>query len=694
MFKCHIDKKPNATEGFFDQKTFAVPSHKCVFKAESMDKRAIVTPIFLLALILSTLPLQKTAHSAATITVNTTSDQLTNDALCSLREAIIAANSDSAVGGCNAGSGIDIILFDANLSLPATFTLSITGTGEDATQRGDLDITSSLTITPANASQIGKITIDGNASDRVFHILNSAKVSINGLIVQNGNPGSGNEGGGFLLASQTQLTMNNATIRNNSSLTGGVKTQGRFTLTNGTVENNQGGGITNDASIVTLNNVSLLNNSGGFAIRNQGNGGLIFDRGTIRGNPGGIYNTTATATLSNLEISQNSNSAIYNTGVVLSQITLKNSSLLSNTAFSGAGIYNDGLGTKVTVIDSRISGNQVTGAGGGIFNNGTINISKSTLAHNQALSGAGIRHFGGDLSITNVTFSQNSAGNNGGALYIGSSAIVASATFYANTAGGTDSGDSIYLDEASITLRNSIIATVATGSNCFNSSGFLTSLGHNLESGNSCELTATGDLPNSDPKLGALQNNGGASETHALLTNSPAINAGDTANCPTTDQRGAARPQGGSCDIGAYESGSLPASSPTPTRTKTPTPVPATQTPTATRTTTATPTARSETATPSPTATPISATDTPTTIPVTNTPLPLDTATPLTTATSVTPTATHTPGSPTATATIVATATGTITPSSTVVSTITPSPTDVGSTPNGSFKQFLPIITR
>lgn len=56
-----------------------------------------------------------------------------------------------------------------------------------------------------------------------------------------------------------------------------------------------------------------------------------------------------------------------------------------------------------------------------------------------------------------------------------------------------------------------------------------------------------------DPKLSPLANNGGSNQTMALLTGSPAINTGNNATCPTTDQQGVARPQGGVCDIGAFE---------------------------------------------------------------------------------------------------------------------------------------------
>jgi len=81
----------------------------------------------------------------------------------------------------------------------------------------------------------------------------------------------------------------------------------------------------------------------------------------------------------------------------------------------------------------------------------------------------------------------------------------------------------------------------------------MTSLGHNIDSGNTCGFTATGDLTNTNPLLGPLQDNGGPTPTYAIPADSLAVNAGDNAVCPPTDQRGIARPQAGRCDIGAYE---------------------------------------------------------------------------------------------------------------------------------------------
>ncbi|HSB65303.1 MAG TPA: choice-of-anchor Q domain-containing protein, partial [Anaerolineales bacterium] len=84
--------------------------------------------------------------------------------------------------------------------------------------------------------------------------------------------------------------------------------------------------------------------------------------------------------------------------------------------------------------------------------------------------------------------------------------------------------------------------------------------GHNISSDDTCGFDpANGSMPNTDPQLGPLQDNGGSTWTHALLPDSPAIDRGDNIQCPATDQRGVARPFDGDgdgvevCDIGSYE---------------------------------------------------------------------------------------------------------------------------------------------
>jgi hypothetical protein len=112
---------------------------------------------------------------------------------------------------------------------------------------------------------------------------------------------------------------------------------------------------------------------------------------------------------------------------------------------------------------------------------------------------------------------------------------------------------------ATATLENSIIGN-NSGGNC---GGSVTSNGYNLSSDGTCNFHNTGDLNNTDPKLGPLQNNGGPTQTEALLPGSPAIDAGNPSGCTDgqghllkTDQRGQPRPDHedtGGCDMGAYE---------------------------------------------------------------------------------------------------------------------------------------------
>ncbi|HZY41745.1 MAG TPA: choice-of-anchor Q domain-containing protein, partial [Anaerolineae bacterium] len=75
------------------------------------------------------------------------------------------------------------------------------------------------------------------------------------------------------------------------------------------------------------------------------------------------------------------------------------------------------------------------------------------------------------------------------------------------------------------------------------------------DSANACGLTngVNGNIIGQDPVLGALANNGGFTQTHSLLAGSPAIDTGTNTGCPATDQRGAVRPAGVRCDVGAFE---------------------------------------------------------------------------------------------------------------------------------------------
>lgn len=235
----------------------------------------------------------------------------------------------------------------------------------------------------------------------------------------------------------------------------------------------------------------------------------------------------------------------------------------------------DGTGQSVT-----ISGNDayrvfnVSAAGALTLNN----LSVTHGADSSGVGGGAINNVG-TLNITGSTFANNLASNNGygGAIYNTGTVIVSNSTFYGNTAsngwGGAivnDSGATLTMVNSTFShnsanvggaianfgtlhLMNSILANSANGGNdCGSGSSLATDINNLIETndaGNPCGVPVS----SADPNLGTLANNGGPTQTMALLYPSPAINAGDSATCETTDQRGVSRPQGSGCDIGAFE---------------------------------------------------------------------------------------------------------------------------------------------
>lgn len=284
----------------------------------------------------------------------------------------------------------------------------------------------------------------------------------------------------------------------------------------------------------------------------------------------------------------------------------------------GAGISNDGF---LQIFSSTIRNNKITGLtsgggqtaiGGGLFNSvsGTVHIDRSTISGNQATRGGGIDNQG-HLEITNSTISGNMVFAGGGGIrnvttesVFGSGTVfIAFSTITKNVAnlGAPDepvnrtTGGGI-LNFGTVSIGNTILAgntdnRVASDSlfspDCLSRTdvfdGTFTSFRGNLVGivNTNCNLsdtifgntafdmvgTAVSPL---DPRLGPLANNGGPTQTHALLSNSPAIDQGTGVtsatffDCPKTDQRGLTRPVDGNsdgkadCDVGAFEFGAIP----------------------------------------------------------------------------------------------------------------------------------------
>jgi hypothetical protein len=314
-----------------------------------------------------------------------------------------------------------------------------------------------------------------------------------------------------------------------------------------------------DISGLTIANGSPHDLGGGGGIYNSGH--LIIAESTLSGN---IVRSTG--------ISAAIGGGILNDGT----LTVTNCALSGNSAESGGtratdggGIYNSGT---AAIISSTLSGNSASGGqaaiGGGIDNIGTLTITESTFVGNSAHStlgsyGGAIAN-GSTLTLINSTLSGNSAtsssgsSSNGGGISNAGTLTVTNSTLSANFVQGPDSsvGGGIDIAAGTVTSANTIVAANSAPSSP-DVAGALTSQGYNLigdATGGSgyvdTDLVGTADMP-VDPMLGPLQDNGGPSQTMALLGGSPALNAGDPAQLGVPDQRGVLR--SGSVNIGAYQ---------------------------------------------------------------------------------------------------------------------------------------------
>jgi hypothetical protein len=225
----------------------------------------------------------------------------------------------------------------------------------------------------------------------------------------------------------------------------------------------------------------------------------------------------------------------------------------SGAASENFRIFHNAEAGSLILNDLTIRGGNSTvwPYGGGILNRGALFLDSSTISENI---GTGISNVSGLTTLINSTVSGNVGGLGGGLFNLSSRTGIKliNSTVSGNSAafGGGKYG-------SHIEMANTIIAqntATVLGGDC--SGGEVISLGHNIDSDGTCDLFALGDLPYVDPLLGPLQDNGGLTPTHAILSGSPAINAGDDSACPEDDQRGFPRPQGLVCDVGSFEADS------------------------------------------------------------------------------------------------------------------------------------------
>ncbi len=307
----------------------------------------------------------------------------------------------------------------------------------------------------------------------------------------------------------------------------------------------------------------------GAAISNTVISGLTFTGGRALNDHGGGVKVSGLAepTLDHVAITNNF-TAYSGGGLINSSVmTLTNSIVAYNVAQGsggGGGVWTGCLvgNCRIYISDTTISNNIVTALpsyGAGLYNAAVAELVNVTIHTNNGRQGAGLANFEPTsvMTVTNATITKNgfsalpfsnySAILNFGTLTLVNATISGNGNFAVTTNGGIWNASS----SGAFTLRNTIVAD-NIGGNCGYTSIPFVNDGGNLQSGPDTGCVAnSGELPAGDSRLYGLANQGGPTQTMALATGSAAIDAGVSAYCPITDQRGALRSS--PCDSGAFE---------------------------------------------------------------------------------------------------------------------------------------------
>lgn len=511
----------------------------------SLRSHRLRSPLLLLIVLLCALALVSefaSASIAATFTVNSTADMFDanpGDGVCETAAGNGVCTLRAAVQEANALAGADMITVPAgtyslsNGTLSVLSNVNISGAGRDSTSiRGVVNLSGTGNLFTDGVVTISNMTIRDGRAFNGGGITNAGELTLqNVAVLSNRSP----FGGGILNLGGAVLTVRDSLIENNTGSNGaGIQNVGPDgalyiynSIIRANVADNTGLGVGGGGILVngtaTISDSIIDNNR----IQNSG-GGKAFPAGggiMVGGDPLNKLRINNSKVINNTADDQGGGLTVY-----AGSVTIGNSTFADNKADNGAAIW---TGNATLAIDgSTFAGNQAEEIGGAIFNNASATIRNSTFYKNRtAPTGglwAGAIYNQGNMMLINITIANNSALGGGGISY----------------------GDG-----SNTSLLNVILAYNSPG-NCL---GPVTSLGHNLESANSCGLNAAGDMINTNPLLGPLADNGGSTHTMALLPGSPAIDAGSNAQCPSVDQRNVRRPQDGDlngpdeCDIGAYE---------------------------------------------------------------------------------------------------------------------------------------------
>lgn len=400
----------------------------------------------------------------------------------------------------------------------------------------------------------GTIQLSGGNTVRVFFV-NSGALTLRNITVRNGMAGNP---GGAIRVSTGQLDAIDTTIQDSTSTDegGGIYSDfGDIDLENVTVTGNHagasGGGIYARGSFVFLTNVTISDN-----YSDTSGGGIALDGAGLRWTGGELYGNNALSG-GGLRIVN----TIF-TDARDARMTLVDVASNAATNGSGGGIRLEAGPTLLIFGDGRISGNGAF-IGGGVAQSGTFEATNALFLQNSAfIRGGAVHAMDGVTTIENSTFVENGsadAGNpfgGGGIYHQGGSTTLQNVTMRANT---SKTGGNVFKAAGGLTVGNTLLSRsgVAGSTNCNTTIGGSFNLADDATCGFGLGRDGFPDLG-----LGMLADNGGPTETILPEPLSPALDGGTSTGCPATDQRGASRPQGAACDVGAVEVCSNPPPAP------------------------------------------------------------------------------------------------------------------------------------
>lgn len=301
--------------------------------------------------------------------VNTTVDQNGGDPECSLREAVIAANTNQPFGGCPAGSGGTDTIFLPGSEDPYSLSIGTLGENENEGRTGDLDILGSLSIFGAGETST---IVHGNSTDRVFDIRFANGVSISNMTITGGSAIEG----GAVLVNQSVVDLYNVRVdRNGASQNGGafaISANSTVSIYNSEITANTAarGGAVYNVGLLTLTNALI-----------EGNRNTFSDP---TGSTGVITITTASSSLNRIE-----NTTIANNIVPSASLP--------------AGVWVGGT-ARVLIRNTTIADN--TGTGLEVRSGGIVNLSHTIIARQQGnecnILSSGYKSLGHNLASDNT----------------------------------------------------------------------------------------------------------------------------------------------------------------------------------------------------------------------------------------------------------------------------------------------------